>query len=91
MTTGIIGQLIATFSESDVGALYTACFVSGIGIGPLTLNGPISIVKIAPHEIRGVLAAWFSVVMLLSLLVSCFVLYAYLLHITPGPLQYQVV
>ncbi|SCO16826.1 related to quinate transport protein [Fusarium fujikuroi] len=63
----IIGQLIATFSYGNKGALYTARFVSGLGIGPLTVTGPMSIVEIAPTEIRGLLTVWFSVVMLLSL------------------------
>jgi hypothetical protein len=51
----------------------------------------MSIVEIAPHEIRRMLAAWFSVVMLLSLTISCFVVYACFLHVAIGPLQYQVV
>jgi MFS family permease len=91
MTIWIVGQLIATFSNGHVGALYTARFVSGLGIGPLTVAGPMSIVEIAPHEIRGMLAAWFSVVMLLSLTVSCFVVYVCFLHVETGPLQYQIV
>ncbi|KAF2029382.1 general substrate transporter [Setomelanomma holmii] len=91
MCIWIIGQLIATFSNGHLGALYTARFVSGLGIGPLTATGPMSIVEIAPYEIRGLLATWFSVVMLLSLTVSCFVVYASFLHIAAGHLQYQVV
>ncbi|KAK0618749.1 putative quinate permease [Lasiodiplodia hormozganensis] len=51
----------------------------------------MSIVEVAPHEIRGLLATWFSVVMLLSLTVSCFVVYASFLHIATSTLQYQVV
>ncbi|PVH98534.1 general substrate transporter [Periconia macrospinosa] len=91
MAIWIVGQLIATFSSGHLGALYTARFVSGLGIGPLTATGPMSIVEIAPWELRGLLATWFSVVMLLSLTISCFVVYAAFLHIAVGPLQYQVV
>ncbi|EKG17319.1 General substrate transporter [Macrophomina phaseolina MS6] len=91
MAIWIVGQLIATFSSGHLGALYTARFISGLGIGPLTVTGPMSIVEVAPHEIRGLLATWFSVVMLLSLTVSCFVVYASFLHIAPSTLQYQVV
>lgn len=53
MAIWITGQLIATFSGGQLGALYTARFVSGLGIGPLTVTGPVSIVEIAPYEIRG--------------------------------------
>jgi MFS family permease len=91
MSIWIIGQLIATFSHGHLGALYTARFVSGLGIGPLTATGPMSIVEIAPYEIRGLLATWFSVVMLLSLTVSCFIVYASFLHIAASHLQYQIV
>lgn len=91
MVIWIIGQLIATFSNGHLGALYTARFVSGLGIGPLTVTGPMSIVEIAPYEIRGLLATWFSVIMLLSLTVSCFTVYACFLHVAAGRLQYQIV
>ncbi|KAM5360991.1 hypothetical protein ACJZ2D_013381 [Fusarium nematophilum] len=87
----IIGQLIATFSYGNLGALYTARFVSGLGIGPLTVTGPMSIVEIAPTEIRGLLTVWFSVVMLLSLTVSTLTVYACFLHLQPSHLQYQLV
>lgn len=76
ITIYIVSQLIATFSNGHLGALYTARFVSGLGIIPLTVTGPMSIVEIAPYEIRGLLATWFSVIMLLSLTVSCFIVYA---------------
>lgn len=49
----VAGQFIATFSGGHLGALYTARFVCGLGIGPLTVTGPMSIVEIAPYEIRG--------------------------------------
>ncbi|KAH6886302.1 general substrate transporter [Thelonectria olida] len=87
----IIGQLIATFAYGNKGALYTARFVSGLGIGPLTVTGPMSIVEVAPTEIRGLLTVWFSVVMLLSLTVSTLTVYACFLHVSPSHLQYQIV
>lgn len=90
-TIWIIGQLIATFSSGNLGALYTARFVSGLGIGPLTVTGPMSIVEIAPTEIRGLLTVWFSVVMLLSLTVSTLTVYACFLHVPASHLQYQIV
>ncbi|KAF4461423.1 quinate transport [Fusarium albosuccineum] len=87
----IIGQLIATFSYGNMGALYTARFVSGLGIGPLTVTGPMSIVEIAPTEIRSLLTVWFSVVMLLSLTVSTLTVYACFLHLEASHFQYQLV
>ncbi|KAF1940943.1 general substrate transporter [Clathrospora elynae] len=91
MTIWIIGQLIATFSGGHLGALYTARFVSGLGLGPLTVTGPMALVEIAPYEFRGLLGTWFSVVMLLSLTLSCLVVYASFLHVAVGAMQYQVV
>lgn len=87
----ILGQIIATVSMGHLGALYTARIVSGLGIGALTVTGPVSLVEIAPTEIRGLLAVWFSVAMLLSLTVSVFTVYASFVHIAVGRLQYQVV
>ncbi|KAH7129492.1 general substrate transporter [Dactylonectria estremocensis] len=87
----IVGQIIATFANGHLGVLYTARFVSGLGIGPLTVTGPMSIVEIAPTEIRGLLTVWFSVVMLLSLTVSTLTVYACFLHVAASKLQYQIV
>lgn len=72
MLAWIIGQIIATFSMGNLGTLYAARIVSGLGIGALTVVGPMSLVEVAPAEFRGLIASWFSVVMLLSLTVSVF-------------------
>lgn len=91
MLVWVIGQIIATFSMGHVGTLYAARIVSGLGIGALTVMGPMAIVEIAPAEIRGLLAVWFSVAMLLSLTVSVFTVYGVYLHVAASRLQYQIV
>ena len=55
------------------------------------VTGPMSIVEIAPNEIRGLLTAWFVVAMGLSLVSSVFCVYGVYLHIPASRLQYQVV
>lgn len=91
MLVWIIGQLIATFSMGHLGVLYTARIVSGLGIGALTVMGPMSLVEVAPTEIRGLIASWFSVVMLLSLTVAVFTVYGVFTHVVTSRLQYQIV
>lgn len=86
----IIGQIIATLSPGW-GALYTARIVSGIGIGSLSVTGPMSIVEIAPAEIRGLLTAWYTVAMGTALFTSIFCVYGIFQHMPVGKLQYQVV
>lgn len=66
----MIGQLIETFSSGKMAALYVARIVSGLGIGPLTVTGPMPIVEIAPTEFHGLLSFWFGIVLLLSLMVA---------------------
>ncbi|ENH62902.1 Quinate permease [Fusarium oxysporum f. sp. cubense race 1] len=86
----IIGQLIATLSPSWP-ALYTARIISGIGIGSLSVTGPMSIVELAPSEIRGLLTAWYTVVMGTALFTSIFCVYGIFLHMSSSKLQYQIV
>ncbi|CAG8907085.1 unnamed protein product [Penicillium egyptiacum] len=90
MLVWIAGQMLATFAP-NLRTLYAARIVSGLGIGPLTVTGTNSIVEIAPTEIRGLLATWFSVAMLLSLWVSVFCVYGVYQAIASSRLQYQVV
>ncbi|CAL5872043.1 uncharacterized protein PFLUO_LOCUS6300 [Penicillium psychrofluorescens] len=90
MLIWIAGQLVATFAP-NIGTLYAARIISGLGIGPLTVTGTNSIVEIAPTEIRGLLATWFSVAMLLSLWVSVFCVYGVYHSIEVSRLQYQAV
>lgn len=90
MSIWIVGQLIATFAPGLAG-LYAARVVSGLGIGPLTVTGTMSIVEIAPAEIRGLLASWFSVVMLMALFVSVFCVYGVFAHVPASKLQFQIV
>lgn len=91
MLVWIIGQIIATFSMGNLGTLYAARIVSGLGIGALTVVGPMSLVEVAPAEIRGLIASWFSVVMLLSLTVSVFTVYGVFTQVATSRLQYQIV
>ncbi len=57
-----LGQIVATLAPGLAG-LYAARIITGLGIGALTVTGPMSIVEIAPAEIRGLLTAWFTVSM----------------------------
>lgn len=50
--------MIATGSNGSLSALYAARIVSGLGIGALTVLGPISLVEVAPREIRGLITVW---------------------------------
>ncbi|KPM38585.1 hypothetical protein AK830_g8000 [Neonectria ditissima] len=86
----ILGQVIATLSPGWP-ALYTARIASGIGIGSLSVTGPMSIVEIAPAEIRGLLTAWYTIAMGVALFTSIFCVYGTFLHLPSSRLQYQVV
>lgn len=90
MSVWIIGQLVATLAPNLAG-LYASRIISGLGIGPLTVTGPMSIVEIAPTEMRGLLAAWFSIVMIMSLFVSVFCVYGVFTTVAVSRLQYQIV
>ena len=86
----ILGQIIAMFSPNSSG-LYASRIVSGLGIGALSVTGTVSIVEIAPTEIRGLLAAWYSVFMSIALMTATFCVYGVELHIGTSRLQYQVI
>lgn len=86
----IIGQLVAIFSPGADG-LYAARIISGLGIGALSVIGTVAIVEIAPAEIRGLLASWYTVSMCIALMSAAFCVYGIQLHIGPSRLQYQVV
>ncbi|KAL4871461.1 hypothetical protein BDV12DRAFT_194520 [Aspergillus spectabilis] len=86
----IIGQMIAVGSQGNIATLYAARIISGLGIGPLTVIGPVSLVEIAPAEIRGLLTSWFSVAMLLSLFLAAFAVYGYFNDMPATTLQWQV-
>ncbi|KAI1047465.1 hypothetical protein LB505_009953 [Fusarium chuoi] len=85
----IVGQVIATLSPGW-SALYTARIISGIGIGSLSVTGPMSIVELAPSEIRGLLTAWYTVIMGIALFTSIFSVYGIFLHMPSNKLQYQI-
>lgn len=75
----------------DSSGLYASRIVSGLGIGALSVTGTVSIVEIAPTEIRGLLAAWYSVFMSIALMSATFCVYGVELHIETSRLQYQVI
>lgn len=89
-TIWIVGQLIMCFTPT-IGGLWAARIICGLGIGPLTVIGTMSIVEIAPTEIRGLLAVWFSVLMNTSAICAIFAVLGSYVHIPTSRMQYQVV
>ncbi|KAJ5157918.1 uncharacterized protein N7482_009018 [Penicillium canariense] len=89
-TVWIIGQIVAIFA-TNLPTLWAARIISGLGIGALSVTGPMSIVEIAPAEIRGLLTSWFVVAMATGLFVSIFCVYGLFLHHAANRLQYQIV
>ncbi|KAJ5569879.1 uncharacterized protein N7459_009309 [Penicillium hispanicum] len=88
--TWILGQIVAMFSPGASG-LYASRIICGLGIGSLSVTGAVSIVEIAPAEIRGLLTAWYSVSMGISLMAATFCVYGIEMHMASRNLQYQVV
>lgn len=86
----IVGQLVAMFSPGAAG-LYASRIISGLGIGSLSVTGMVSIVEIAPAEIRGILSAWYSIGMGIALMTATFCVYGIELHVGKNHLQYQIV
>lgn len=86
----IIGQITASLAQG-LTAPYASLIVSGIGLGSLSVIGPMTLVEIAPREIRGLITSWFAVAMALSSVVAIFCVLGIYLHIASSPLQYQIV
>ncbi|KAI1613516.1 general substrate transporter [Exophiala viscosa] len=85
-----LGQIVATLAPG-LGGLYASRIITGIGIGALTVTGPMAIVEIAPPEIRGLLTAWFTVSMSVALVSADFCVYGVFKHVSTSRLQYQIV
>ncbi|OAA54147.1 General substrate transporter [Niveomyces insectorum RCEF 264] len=86
----MIGQIVAITTPGLAG-LNASRIVSGMGIGALTVTGPMTIAEISPDEIRGLLTSWFGVCMSLSLVTSVFCVYGAYIHMAADRLQYQIV
>ncbi|KAG5659680.1 hypothetical protein KAF25_002239 [Fusarium avenaceum] len=85
-----IGTLMAIFAP-NLKVLYVARVVQGLGLGPLTVTCPMSIVEIAPAEIRGLLTAWFTLLMGIGLFAAVFCTLGVYLHVPVGNLQFQII
>lgn len=91
MTIYIIGNLVETFSYGNLGALYFARIFGGLGVGALTVTGPMAIVEIAPETTRGLMTLWFNICMLGSQFLGVFVVYGVNKNVSPTTnLQWQI-
>ncbi|KAL3456165.1 general substrate transporter [Aspergillus heterothallicus] len=84
----IAGSLISCFAYGHVGALYVGRIIAGLGIGALTVVGPMTISELAPKTSRGLMTLWFNVCMLSSQMLGVFTVYACSLHV-PGTSHLQ--
>jgi MFS family permease len=78
-----IGSIMAIFSP-NANVLYGTRFIQGFGLGPMTVSGPISIVEIAPTEIRGLLASWSVLLVSIGLFASELCALGVHLHVPVG-------
>lgn len=83
--------LVISITAPGLAGLNASRIITGIGIGGLTVTGPMTISEISPDEIRGVLTSWFGVCMSLSLVTSVFCVYGVYIHMASSRLQYQIV
>jgi MFS family permease len=90
MTIWIVGQMIG-IAAPNVGTMYASRVFSGVGLGALSVTGTLAIVEVAPAEIRGLLASWYSVMMSVSLACAQFCCYGVYLHLPASLLQYRIV
>ncbi|KAH8696218.1 general substrate transporter [Talaromyces proteolyticus] len=86
----IVGQITAALAPSLTG-LWASRIVSGMGLGSLSVIGPMTLVEIAPSETRGLLTSWFVVAMAISSFTAIFCVYGVYLHLPPSNLQFQIV
>ncbi|OQE13740.1 hypothetical protein PENSTE_c046G00472 [Penicillium steckii] len=85
----IIGQMIVV-GAPNMGAVYAARIITGIGIGALSVIGPMSIVEISPKEIRGLLTGMYTVSMGIALTAANFCVLGIHRNIPESKLQYQI-
>ncbi|KAL1844572.1 hypothetical protein VTK73DRAFT_2275 [Phialemonium thermophilum] len=78
----VVGVLISTFSYGSLVALYFGRLITGLGIGALTVTGPMSIVEVAPRLTRGLMTLWFNIAMLSSQVIGVFVVYGTSRHVS---------
>ncbi|CAH0017048.1 unnamed protein product [Clonostachys rhizophaga] len=85
----IIGQIICIFAP-NMGTLYGARIITGMGIGSLSVIGPMSIAEISPKEIRGLLTSWYTVCQGIALTTANFCVLGIIKHIPNSKVQYQI-
>jgi MFS family permease len=85
-----VGQITGALAPGLAG-LYASRIITGLGLGSLSVIGPMGLVEISPREIRGLLTSWFAVAMALSSVSAVYCVYGVYLHMRPTILQFQVV
>ncbi|KAF3011184.1 hypothetical protein E8E13_011575 [Curvularia kusanoi] len=84
---GIFGQ---TFSGGNLSALYASRFISGIGIGTITVLPSIYVSEIAPQSIRGLLTLQFACCQQLGVVFGFFFNYGITKYHAGTQLQWQL-
>ena len=79
------------FSYDSVGVLYAGRLIAGLGIGALTVVGPMTITEVAPKATRGLMTLLFNACMLSGQALGVFTVYSCSIHVSSmKSLQYQV-
>lgn len=89
MAITIIGELVQCFAPS-MHVLIGSRILAGVGIGALSVSGPMAIAEIAPREIRGLLTSFYTTTQGVGLTLAGFTILGLYKRGPESRLQYQV-
>jgi len=86
----LVGAAVQVAGLRDLSFIYGGRFVSGLGVGAMSMLGPTYVAEVAPKDVRGRITGLFQVCLTIGIAVSYWIVYGVNLHFSTSTLQWRI-
>ncbi|KIJ37450.1 hypothetical protein M422DRAFT_781797 [Sphaerobolus stellatus SS14] len=86
----LIGAAIQVGTTSELSFIYGGRFLSGLGVGAMSMLGPTYVAEVAPKEVRGRITGLFQVCLTVGIAVSYWIVYGVNIHFKATSIQWRI-
>lgn len=86
----LVGAAVQVAGIGKLAYIYGGRFLSGIGVGAMSMLGPTYVAEVAPKEVRGRITGLFQVCLTIGIAISYWIVYGVNLHIPSSTKQWRI-
>ncbi|KAF8514837.1 putative high-affinity glucose transporter of the major facilitator superfamily [Hysterangium stoloniferum] len=86
----LVGASVQVAGTGKLSYFYSGRFLSGLGVGAMSMLGPTYVAEVAPKEVRGRITGLFQVCLTIGIAISYWIVYGVNVHFPSSTVQWRI-